>query len=62
MSLLARVNDLVRKGKQELGKTTLGCGIIAKNATEGGVAKGFREALTESLSCASVVAESVGVC
>lgn len=52
----ARIHHIVRQIDQKLGKAALGSGIIPKNRTEGSVAKGLRQTLSESFPSTGIVA------
>ena len=52
------VHDVVGQVDEKLSEASLCCGIVAEDGGEGGIAKGFGEALPQSLSGPSVVAKS----
>jgi len=59
LSLLRRIDDLVRESQQQLCQTTLSCCIIAQDGREGGIAERLGQALAERFTSTGVIAEAV---
>jgi hypothetical protein len=60
LGLLRRVDNLVRKRKQQLCQTTLSRGIITQDRREGGIPKRFGQALAKGLTSSGVITETIG--
>ena len=54
----AGVNDVVGQVDEQLGEATLGCGIVAQDGAEGGVAEGLGETLAQGLTGAGVITQA----
>lgn len=50
--------DIVGEVDQKLGETALGGCIVSKNRREGSISERLREALAQSLACASVITQA----
>jgi hypothetical protein len=61
LCLLRRVDNLIRKRKQQLCQTTLSCGIITQHRGEGSIAERFGQALAEGFTSSGVVTETMVV-
>lgn len=52
-----RLHGVLGQVDEELGEAALGSGVVAENSGEGLVPQGLREALSEGLAGAGIVAE-----